>query len=107
MSGLWPDNATAGARYVVLIRTANALAALRCYWSSTHHMDVIAGVWLACRRDGRGLVVAADCPAELHRQLAHQSGSWPSLVHPQRGPRLNDPHARCRAATPLRVRCGR
>ena len=107
MSGLWRDGAAAGPWYAVLIRTASALAALRCCWSPARHADVIAGMQLACRRDGRGLVIAAGCPAEQHRQLARQSGSWPSLIRPQRGPRLNAPHARCRAATPRRVRCVR
>jgi hypothetical protein len=101
MSDTWRDGATAGPGYAVLIRTANALAALRCYWSSTHHMDVIAGIWLACRRDGRGCVVAADCPAELHLQLAHQS--WPWLMNSRR-PRLNDRYAGCRPAVFRRVR---
>jgi hypothetical protein len=106
MSGTWRDGATAGPGYAVLIRTANALAALRCYWSSTHHMDVIAGIWVACRRDGRGRVVAVGCPAELHRQLAHQSWLRPGLVNPRR-PRLDDPYAGRRAATLRRVRFAR
>jgi len=105
MSVPWRDGAAAGAGYAVLVRTASVLAALRCCWSPAHHIDVIAGVWLACRRDGQGLVAVADSPAELHRQLARQSGSRPSLIRAQHGPRLNAPYARRRAATPRRVRC--
>jgi hypothetical protein len=65
-----------------MMRAANALDALRCYWNDTHHLDVIDGIWLAFHRDDATGVAAASSPAGLHWQLAEHSGFAATLARP-------------------------
>jgi len=68
-----------------LIRAANALAALRCYWGSTHRLATTGGLWWAWPRDGGGTLLAALHPAGLHRQLTRRCGYVPALASMEPG----------------------
>jgi len=65
-----------------LVHTANALAALRCYWRRTHRLGASDGTWLARRRNRGSGWLAADSPAALHALLRQQHGCLPSLARP-------------------------
>lgn len=67
MRGNLPRGPLAGS--AALMRTANALYALRWYWNSTNHLLVIGDLWLAAHHDGSGAVIDSF-PAGLHQQLA-------------------------------------
>jgi hypothetical protein len=68
-----------------LIRAANALAALRCYWGPTHRLGMIGDRWCAWDRDGTA--VTDTHPAGLHVQLAVRSGYVPPLGRGRAGKR--------------------
>ena len=70
---------TAAGGQAELIRQANALAALRCYWGSTHHLGMTGPLWWASPRSG-GTALADRHPAGLHRQLAQHRGYVPALA---------------------------
>lgn len=61
-----------------LIRRANALTALRCYWDPTHRLGACGAVLMAVPRDG-GPVVAALSARGLRWRLVACRGYVPSL----------------------------
>jgi hypothetical protein len=79
------DDAAGG--HAELIRTANALAALRCYWGPTHRLGTAGPLWWADPRDGEHATVTAGCPAGLHVQLAARCGYVPPLGRRRAGSR--------------------
>jgi hypothetical protein len=66
-----------------LIRRANALTALRCYWGGTYRLASMGAAWAAEPREG-GPAVTACSPAGLHWRLVARCGYVPSLAYQHR-----------------------